>query len=117
MYLWHRTANPKWWHNNEGRLRSVAANQLVVIERPSRRRLELEVSSGSRSALLKIVCQFGGTIRKLPTDWLKRSLRRKTKPLKIGNKNLLIPAGTAFGTGEHATTGMSLKFLERVIRV
>src|SRR5438477_5024458 len=32
------------------------------------------------------------------------------------NKRLLIPAGTAFGTGEHTTTAMSLRLLERCTR-
>jgi ribosomal protein L11 methyltransferase len=33
-----------------------------------------------------------------------------------GNPFLLIPASTAFGTGEHATTAMSLRLLERLTR-
>ncbi|MBV9618408.1 MAG: 50S ribosomal protein L11 methyltransferase [Verrucomicrobia bacterium] len=47
---------------------------------------------------------------------MKRALRRKTKPIRAGNKRLNIPAGAAFGTGEHATTAMSLRLLEELTR-
>src|SRR5213079_2251151 len=32
------------------------------------------------------------------------------------NQKLIIPAGVAFGTGEHATTAMSLRLLEKLTR-
>src|SRR5205814_5565740 len=84
--------------------------------------------------------RFGGTIEKLPRDWLKKFSRaQKLKPIKIGKRLviirsggfpaavygksaagktpfLVIPAGTAFGTGEHPTTAMSLRLLERCTR-
>src|SRR4029077_6176793 len=34
----------------------------------------------------------------------------------IRNQKLIIPAGAAFGTGEHATTAMSLRMLEKLTR-
>jgi ribosomal protein L11 methyltransferase len=116
MYLWRRSASEKWWHHNEIELRLFAGDQLAIIERPYRKRVQLEVASKSRAALQRLGAQFGGRLEKLPRDWLKRSLRRKTKPIKIGKRRLIIPAGAAFGTGEHATTAMSLKMLERAIR-
>lgn len=97
-------------------LRALVGNQLAVIERLNRKRLQLEVASKSRVVLQELKNQFGGRIEKLRRDWLKRSLRRKTKPIKIGSRKLIIPAGAAFGTGEHATTAMSLRLLERLFR-
>jgi ribosomal protein L11 methyltransferase len=48
---------------------------------------------------------------------LQRFLRQqKPKPLKIGGHTLVIPAGAGFGTGEHATTAMCLRLLERVMQ-
>ncbi len=41
---------------------------------------------------------------------MARQSRRK------GRSHILIPASIAFGTGEHATTAMSLRFLERLTR-
>jgi ribosomal protein L11 methyltransferase len=115
MYLWRRSASRTWLIDNEDAIRTFAGDQLAVIERPERKRVQLEVASKSRALLQKLETQFGGQIEKLPRDWLKRSLRRKTKPIKVGNQKLIIPAGAAFGTGEHATTAMSLKMLERAM--
>jgi ribosomal protein L11 methyltransferase len=115
MYLWRRSASQKWWRDNEISLRAHAGDELAVIERPDRERLQLEVASKSQAVLQELKKQFGGRIQKLPRDWLKRSLRRKTKPIKIGSRKLIIPAGAAFGTGEHATTAMCLQMLERAM--
>ena len=116
MYLWRRAASERWLDENESELRNLAGHRLAIIERPNRKRLLLEVASNSRPLLQQIEKRFSGRIQKLSRDWLKRSLRRKTKPLRIGTKRLIIPAGAAFGTGEHATTAMSLRLLEKVFR-
>jgi ribosomal protein L11 methyltransferase len=116
MYLWRRSASEQWLRDNETSLRVVAGDQLAIIERPNRKQLEIEAASISRPQLRKMAQQFGGRIEKLPHDWLKRSLRQKTRPIKVGSKRLIIPAGAAFGTGEHATTAMSLRLLEKVSR-
>jgi len=114
MYLWRKSASQTWWIDNENKLRALAGEQLAIVERPNQKRLQLEVASTSRSELNALAKQFGGRIQKLPLDWLKRSLRRKTKPIKVGNRRLIIPAGVAFGTGAHATTAMSLRLLEKL---
>lgn len=116
MYLWRRVASQRWLRENETDLRARAGNQLAIIERPSRKRLQLEVASRSRATLWPLAQEFGGRIARFPRDWLKRALRRKTKPFRVGNKKLNIPAGTAFGTGEHATTAMSLRMLGKLVR-
>jgi ribosomal protein L11 methyltransferase len=115
MYLWRRSANEKWLHDHERPLRALAGDRLAIIERPNRMRIQLELASKSKAQLEKLR-KFGGQIEKLPRDWLKRSLRRTTKALKVGNRKLTIPAGAAFGTGEHATTAMSLRLLEKFSR-
>src|SRR5205807_8893037 len=80
----------------------------------------------------------------LPRDWLVRFAEtHKTEPLRIGKRlvitnvgatlasrdcqsgsdsrrrgrsHIVIPAGAAFGTGQHPTTAMSLRLLERLTR-
>lgn len=119
----------------------MAGDKLIVVERPDRKRLQFEIASTRRTDLQDLKRQFGGRIERLPHDWLKRSLRHNTKPLRIGTRLLVvssrsgplqcavykksadwkppllvIPAGAAFGTGEHATTAMSLRFLEKLTR-
>jgi len=131
MYLWRWLASQKWWADNEKDLLVVAGDRLAVIEEAGRKRLRLEVASRSRTQLQNLTKQFGGRIEKLPADWQRRfSRKQKTKPLRIGRRliiarsrknrpstnQLIIPPGTAFGTGAHATTAMSLRMLERVMR-
>jgi ribosomal protein L11 methyltransferase len=116
MYLWRKSAGEKWWRGNELRLHAIAGDRLAVIERPHCKQLQLEIASNRRTDLQTIAKQFGGHVEKLSRDWLKRALRRKTKPIKVGNQRLTIPAGAAFGTGEHATTAMCLRFLEKLTR-
>jgi ribosomal protein L11 methyltransferase len=140
MYLWRRLAAPRWLIANEELLRSRAGDRLAIIERPSWKRALLEVACQSRKQARDLVKEFDGRIERLPRDWLERLAReRKTEPIKIGKrliivrsrrnrqerdasrvpyrcKRLIIPAGLAFGTGEHATTAMSLQLLEQVTR-
>lgn len=143
MYLWRRLGTPQWWIEHEPNLRERAGAKLAVIEQPNRKRLQIEVASQSRQELRKLTAEFGGHVEKLPHDWLSCFARaHRSKPLKIGKRlivlnvggtsvsrrslrpreansfpyRLKIPAGAAFGTGEHATTAMSLGLLERLTR-
>ncbi len=137
MYLWRRRATPQWWLDHEESLRARFGGKLAVIEQPNRTQLQLEVASTSRKDSRKLVEEFGGRAVKLPRNWLQRfEQQEKPKPLKIGKQLvvtrsgtfrgaaatgkspfLVIPAGAAFGTGEHATTAMSLRLLERALRI
>ena len=117
MYLWRRRASQRWWSDNEKRLRDAAGDQLAIIDEAGRKRLQFEVASPSRAELQSLVKEFGGRVEKLPSDWLKRfSRQQKTKPIEIRDQKLIIPAGVAFGTGEHATTAMALRMLEKLTR-
>jgi ribosomal protein L11 methyltransferase len=115
MYLWRRFATRKWSRENEEELWAIAGNGLAIIERRNRKRLQVEVASNHRSDLQNIAKDFGGRIEKLPRNWLRQSLRHKTKPLRVGDGTLIIPAGAAFGTGEHATTAICLRLLQKLI--
>ena len=41
MYLWRKSATPRWLSDNESRLRTRAGDQLAAIERADRKRLQL----------------------------------------------------------------------------
>jgi ribosomal protein L11 methyltransferase len=135
MFVWRKRASAVWLAANEAALREIAGRRLAIISRPDRATAVAEIARNSRRDLEKIRVRFGGTIERLPRDWLKRFSRsQKSAPIKIGNRltiyrsvasenrsrnksrSLLIPAGAAFGTGEHATTAMSLRLLERSTR-
>jgi ribosomal protein L11 methyltransferase len=137
VYLWHKKAEPHWVKAHEDLLQERAHGQLVIVRRPGRKRLELEIVCRSRSASSALLKEFGGRIEALPRNWLKLFARDDAKPIKIGKRllvskvggtsvsrlsrhkgrsDIIIPASLAFGTGEHATTAMSLRFLEQLTR-
>jgi ribosomal protein L11 methyltransferase len=135
MFVWRKRASAVWLAANEAPLREIGGRRLAIISRADRKSAIAEIAGSSRRNLEKIRSRFGGTIEKLPRDWLKEFSRsQKSEPIKIGNRltiyrsvtsknrsrnknrSLLIPAGAAFGTGEHATTAMSLRLLERYTR-
>ncbi|MFL6500627.1 MAG: 50S ribosomal protein L11 methyltransferase [Candidatus Udaeobacter sp.] len=109
----------------------------MIIRKPGRKRLELEIVCRGQSASAALLNEFGGRVEALPRNWLKRFARADSKPIKIGRRlvvsniggtlvsrpsrhtgrsHLIIPASLAFGTGEHATTAMSLRLLEQLTR-
>ena len=137
MYLWRKRAELHWVKAHEGLLQARAFGQLVIVRKPGRKRLDLEIACRSRSDSSALLKEFGGRIEALPRNWLERFTRADSKPIKIGKRliissvggtlvsrlsrhkgrrHIIIPASLAFGTGEHATTAMSLRFLEELTR-
>jgi ribosomal protein L11 methyltransferase len=160
MFLWRKFAEHHWLKAHEDLLQARAHGQLVIVRRPGRKRLELEIVCRSRSGSSALLKEFGGRIEALPRNWLERVARGHSKPIKIGKRLmvvrsinelqrcsvrrphrssrhrarpdalrtaqltasdikaalLVIPASLAFGTGGHATTTMSLRFLEQMTR-
>ena len=132
MFVWRKRASAGWLAANEAALREIAGGRLAIVSKPAHRNVITEIASPNCSELEKIRRQFGGVIEKLPRNWLRKFLReQKSKPLKIGKRliilsstagkrmrrTLVIPTGSAFGTGEHVTTAMSLRMLERLTRL
>jgi len=137
VYLWRRTAELRWVKGHEDLLQAYAQGQLVVVRKPGRKRLEMEIACRSQSASSALLNEFGGRVDALPRNWLKRFARADSKPIKIGERlvvsnvggtlvsrlsrhkgrsHIIIPASLAFGTGEHATTATSLRLLEQLTR-
>jgi len=135
MFVWRKRASAAWLAANEAALREIGGQRLGIISRPDRKTAIAEIAASRQHDLEKIRSRFGGTIEKLPRDWLARfSKAAAIEPIRIGKrliiyrsvtsknksrnetKSLVIPAGRAFGTGEHVTTAMSLRLLERCTR-
>jgi ribosomal protein L11 methyltransferase len=90
MHQWRKLAEPRWLSAHENILQARALGRLVIISRPGRKRLQLEIACTSRNLARKLIEEFGGRAEKWPRDWLKRFADlHKSKPLKIG-KRLLI---------------------------
>jgi ribosomal protein L11 methyltransferase len=137
VYLWRKTAELHWVKAHEDLLQAHASGELVIVRRPERKRLELEIVCRSQSDSSVLLKEFGGRIEALPRNWLEQFARGDSKAIKIGKRlvvsslggtlvsrlsrhkgrsDIIIPASLAFGTGEHATTAMSLRFLEQLTR-
>ena len=130
MYIWRKRATADWLRGEANLLRRFGS-ALAIIEQPGKARTLVEVSCGTRKEALEIRRELGGAIERLPTDWLEQLAKRnRAKPLRIGSRlivsrtraptvkarTIVIPAEAAFGTGEHATTAMCLRMLERITR-
>ena len=134
MILWQKQVTPRWLAINEPSLEEIAANDLAVISRPGRVRSLVQVICRRRAGAQKLVREFGGVARVLPRNWLEFAQKQEAHaPIWIGRRLeivseparsskvenmplLVIPAAGAFGTGEHATTAMSLRLLEEITR-
>ena len=137
MYLWRRTAKTHWVETHRDLLQAHAHGGLVLVQRPGRERLEVEIACANRRDSSALVKKFGGRFEAFPRNWLKQFAHADSKPIKIGKRliissvrgtsvsrlsrhegrsHLIIPASMAFGTGEHATTAMSLRLLEQLTR-
>lgn len=130
MLLWQKQASAEWLAANEFSLQEIAGNELAIISRPGQKRSLVQVPCRKRNLAGNLVRNFGGTARQLPRDWGQPQIAHP--PIRVGRrleivsetaghepnerKQLVIPAAGAFGTGEHATTAMSLRLLEETTR-
>jgi ribosomal protein L11 methyltransferase len=107
---------------------------MAVIEQPGKTHSFVEISCSTTKQAHTLIREFGGRVEKLPRNWLQHFAKRcGAKPLRIGSRltvlrspeqkrsnpatrTIVIPAEAAFGTGEHATTAMCLRLLERRTR-
>jgi ribosomal protein L11 methyltransferase len=137
IYIWRRWGRREWLRDNEATIQALSGGALAVIEEIDRQQLRLEACA-NRARAQRLLRDFGGRIEKLPRDWLAQFAKSKREPIRIGARLVImnaggagarqvswhpgacpilrIPAGAAFGTGEHATTAMSLRMLERLTR-
>jgi ribosomal protein L11 methyltransferase len=134
IYLWRKFVAPRRIDIYQTNLRDWVGDEFAIITRPNHKRALFEVACKSQKQARELITEFGGRIQKLSAGWQRRLARdRKARPLKIGKRlaivrssrdreancfpcKLVIPAGAAFGTGEHMTTAMSLRLLEQITR-
>jgi ribosomal protein L11 methyltransferase len=132
MYIWRKRVTSHWLGRNGDELMARLGSTIAIVEQPGKTRALVQVSCARRIEAKQFQGEFGGRIEKLGTDWLQQFARKsRTKPLRIGSRlivscgsesklegarTIVIPAEAAFGTGEHATTAMCLRKLERTTR-
>src|SRR2546423_2844373 len=131
MYIWREQAPSDWLRRNLDELQARLGSAIAIIEQPGKARAVVEVSCETRIEAKQLQREFGGRIEKLRADWLQQFARKsRVKPLRVGSRlvvnnaesksggarTIVIPAEAAFGDGDHVTTAMCLRLLERVTR-
>lgn len=128
MLAWRKFTSRKQVEHWAERLTRFGPERLVITETERCIRLELFDVTEAETALLRR--QFGGAVRDLATsnaDWARAVVQKKPiairdclqifnvepapGPARQDNRALYIPAGMAFGTGDHATTATCLRLL------
>ncbi|MEO6846028.1 MAG: 50S ribosomal protein L11 methyltransferase [Chthoniobacterales bacterium] len=131
MWIWTRITTTKWEDAWVERLRFAGEDRLALQYFPNSARMRMQVYCDHQKTAAKLKKHFGGDWKFLkPSAW-QPQLSSKKKPISIRGKLLLckeaseaktakgpktrvpliIPAGMAFGTGEHATTASCLRLL------
>jgi len=131
-YLWRKLGAAKWEDAWVERLREVS-DRLAITALAGARTIRLEAFQLTKAQAERLRKSFGGVIA------VQKSLRAVSEPVNtpirvrekltvVGSERalaaekkaspsrrvLLIPAGMAFGTGDHATTATCLRFLADV---
>ena len=128
MYRWTRLSSQKWEDAWEERLQFLGPGQVAMMTWPGSRALKIEAFCDKKTAD-SLAGRFGGKVTKVPDQALSGTPSRPRAPLAIRGKLWIysdegswkssgkktgavwIPAGMAFGTGDHATTATCLRLL------
>ena len=130
MWLWRKLASAKWEDAWAERLVHLPPERLVMVHPAGSKMLRIEAYLDKHREVLELQKLFGGSVSKSqrqmkPPDDPGRILRFGNRLVVVSRPELLesalkqfpgaaglaIPAEMAFGTGEHATTGMCLRLL------
>lgn len=127
-HRWTRLSSAKWEDAWQERLRFLGEGRVVFVTWPDSRALKIETYCDERTAK-HLVKRFGGRATRLAKHIWTGEAGQTRAPLAIRGKlrihadeeswrargpkppGIFIPAGMAFGTGEHATTATCLRFL------
>lgn len=126
--VWSRLVPTRLLDSWLERLAWVGPERCVVTELSGRKSSRIDIYCDKNSEAKKLKNNFGGNIRQLKSQqWMATQERSFAQVIGRrlcvasdhqsvpGNAKhlpcLIIPAGMAFGTGEHATTGMCLRSL------
>ncbi len=130
FYVWKKLASAKWEDAWSERLAGFA-ERLAITQPAKAKLLRIEIFQLGKTEVEKLRRAFGGTVavqKKLVTFAQTKprapiivrgklaivTSERERRSVRAGVPTLLIPAGMAFGTGEHATTSTCLRLLADV---
>ena len=128
MYRWTRLSSQKWEDAWEERLQLLGPGRVAMVTWPDSKALKIEAFTDKKTADA-LAKRFGGRVTKVAAHIWNGDQSRPRAPLAIRGKlwvfsdeaswkkskrksdAIWIPAGMAFGTGEHATTATCLRLL------
>jgi ribosomal protein L11 methyltransferase len=134
-YAWRKLSSPKWSDSWLERLSFLGPTRAMVIELAGARTVRVEAHGLSEKEAQGLLKMFGGKVTE--AKWLAAVNPPMREPIRVRGRllvvsteaelaaheasgarlpALLIPAGMAFGTGEHATTATCLRLLTDVSR-
>ncbi len=129
-FSWRKLSAAKWSDAWLERLAFLGPQRAMVIEFPGARSVRVEAHGLTRREADDVLKMFGGKVTE--SKWLTATNPPLRPPIKVRGRLLivstekelrahekgknreavvLIPAGMAFGTGEHATTATCLRLL------
>lgn len=123
-FKWRKLSPSKWDDVWPERLTEFV-DRLAITTMAGGKTSRLEIFALSKRDADRLVKEFGGTVSKQVQDWLKAPGKPRA-PINVRGRlfvvtseaerpadkaSLVIPAGMAFGTGEHATTHNCLRFI------
>jgi ribosomal protein L11 methyltransferase len=129
MLVWRKISTEKWADSWQERLLFLGWERLVITRVGDSHRIRLEIFEVTQREATLLVKRFGGEIRNLrlsTADWVRAVVQKRPISIRgrlqifnrepandrpIPNHHLYLPAGLAFGTGEHATTAGCLRLL------
>lgn len=126
MYRWTRSSTQRVEEDWYARLSHIDPEHLVMLTQPESSALKIQVF-GDKKTVERLMADFGGKMTRLsPEIWTGGQARA---PLSIRSRlrvhsdetsfhaagktarDIFIPAGMAFGTGDHVTTATCLRLL------
>lgn len=128
-FSWRKLSSAKWSDSWLERLAYLGPTRAMVIEFPGARSVRVEAHGLTEKEAAALTKMFGGQVTQ--AKWLTAVDPPERAPIRIrgrlllvsterelreaaGTPAILIPAGMAFGTGEHATTSTCLRMLADV---
>ena len=133
LFSWRKLTASKWGDAWVERLTFLGPQRVMLIEFPNAPKVRVEAHGLTEKEAGELVKHFGGKTMemKIPTSYepeLRPPINVRGRLLVVSTEQelekhraegskvpaVLVPAGMAFGTGEHATTSMCLRFLADV---
>jgi ribosomal protein L11 methyltransferase len=129
MLVWRKISTKKWADSWQERLLFLGWERLVITHLGAGNRIRLEIFEVTQREATLLLRRFGGEVRNLErstADWVRTVVQKRPISIRgrlqilnrepeddgpIPRRHLYLPAGLAFGTGDHATTAGCLRLL------